>query len=82
SAGNQNSSQQHYPSGYSEVISVSGSTQEDFIAGFNWGPTIDLVAPGVSILTTDLNSKYSLKAGTSFSAPFVSATAALIMSLQ
>ncbi len=60
SAGNNNSDLQHYPSGYSEVISVSGSTEEDYTAGFNWGSTIDLVAPGISILTTDLNSEYSI----------------------
>ena len=82
SAGNNNSDLQHYPSGYSEVISVSGSTEEDYTAGFNWGSTIDLVAPGISILTTDLNSEYSFKNGTSFSAPFVSAAAGLILSRQ
>jgi len=82
SAGNDNLSTPHYPSGYSEVISVSGSNENDYTVGFNWGSTIDLIAPGISILTTDLLSKYTTKNGTSFSAPFVSAAAALILSLQ
>ena len=82
SAGNRNSSEPHYPSGYTEVISVSGTTSEDYIAGFNWGSTIDLVAPAINILTTDLNSKYKSLNGTSFAAPYVSAAAALILSKQ
>ena len=82
SAGNDNVNTPHYPSGYSEVISVSGSTSEDFIAGFAWGSTIDLVAPGSSILSTTINSGYRPEGGTSASAPFVSAAAALILSVQ
>ena len=82
SAGNRNSDQPHYPSGYSEVISVSGTNAEDFLAGYNWGSTIDLVAPAIGILTTDLNSEYKPLNGTSFAAPYVSAAAALILSKQ
>ena len=79
SAGNENVDTPHYPSGYSEVISVSGSTQDDFTA-FNWGSTIDLVAPSISILSTTVNSGYSEYSGTSAAAPHVSAAAALILS--
>jgi hypothetical protein len=82
SAGNSNSDRPHYPSGYSEVISVSGSNSDDFLAGYNWGSTIDLVAPAIEILTTDLNSEYKPLNGTSFAAPYVSAAAALILSNQ
>ncbi|AFH49286.1 Subtilisin-like serine protease [Ignavibacterium album JCM 16511] len=83
SAGNSGSNLPHYPSGYSEVISVGNSTPDDFVAGSsNWGSTIDLVAPGTGILTTSKNSGYASINGTSASAPFVSATAALILSLQ
>jgi len=82
SAGNRNSDQPHYPSGYSEVISVSGTNSDDFLAGYNWGSTIDLVAPAIGILTTDLNSEYKPLNGTSFAAPYVSAAAALILSKQ
>ena len=80
SAGNQNVDTPHYPSAYSEVISVSGSTQDDFTA-FNWGSTIDLIAPSISILSTTVNSGYAEYSGTSAAAPHVSAAASLILSL-
>lgn len=83
SAGNSGSNLPHYPSGYSEVICVGNSTSDDFVASSsNWGSTIDLVAPGTGILTTAKNNGYASINGTSASAPFVSATAALILSLQ
>lgn len=83
SAGNSGSNLPHYPSGYSEVICVGNSTSDDFVAASsNWGSTIDLVAPGTNILTTSRNSGYASINGTSASAPFVSATAALILSLK
>jgi subtilisin family serine protease len=83
SAGNSGSNLPHYPSGYSEVICVGNSTIDDFVASSsNWGSTIDIVAPGTNILTTSRNSGYSSINGTSASAPFVSAAAALILSKQ
>ncbi len=80
SSGNTNDTELHYPSGYPEVISVGNSTKEDFLSG-TYGSTLDLVAPGTDILTTDLNGKYNEYSGTSFSAPHVSAAAGLILSL-
>ncbi|HRI48357.1 MAG TPA: S8 family peptidase, partial [Ignavibacteriaceae bacterium] len=83
SSGNSNSSAPHYPSGYSEVISVGNSTREDYIASSsNYGSTLDLVAPGTSILTTLRKGAYGDFNGTSAAAPFVSASAALILSLN
>lgn len=82
SSGNSGSSSPHYPSGYSEVICVGNSTDQDFVApSSNWGSTIDLVAPGSSVLTTSKNNGYALISGTSASAPYVSAAASLILSL-
>jgi subtilisin family serine protease len=82
SSGNSASDAAHYPSGFTEVISVGSSTVEDYVSGnSNFGSTLDLVAPGSSILTTGLNNSYTNVSGTSASAPFVSATAALILSL-
>ena len=51
SSGNSGSDEPHYPSGYSEVISVGNSTEQDYVASgsSNWGSTLDLVAPGTSI---------------------------------
>jgi hypothetical protein len=83
SAGNSGSSAPHYPSGYSEVICVGNSTDQDFIAGTsNFGSTIDLVAPGSLIMTTAKNAGYAIISGTSASAPYVSAAASLILSKQ
>ncbi len=83
SSGNQNSNLPHYPSGYSEVISVGNSTEEDFIAGSsNWGSTIDLVAPGTLITSTARDAGYMSFSGTSAAAPFVSASAALLLSIN
>lgn len=83
SAGNSASSLPHYPSGYSEVISVGATDERDYLASFsNTGSTIDLVAPGVNLYTTDRNNKYRDFSGTSAAAPVVSAAAALLLSLD
>ena len=82
SAGNSNSSLPHYPSGYSEVICVGNSTQDDFRAGSsNYGSTLDLMAPGTQIVTTARNNNYASINGTSAATPFISAATALILSL-
>lgn len=81
SAGNSASDTPHYPSGFSETISVGASNRNDQLAGFsNYGATIDVVAPGVEIWTTAPGGKYALFAGTSASAPLVSALAGLLLS--
>ena len=81
SAGNSSTDQIHYPSGFEGTISVGATNQEDNLAGFsNFGPSVDIVAPGVDILTTAMNANYSHSNGTSFAAPFVSAAAALLLS--
>jgi len=83
SSGNDSSKELHYPSSYDEVISVGNSTQEDYVSGnSNYGSTLDLVAPGTDIITTARNNHYALFSGTSAAAPFVSAAAGLILSLQ
>ncbi len=82
SSGNSSSDEPHYPSSYLEVISVGNSTQQDQVASSsNFGSTLDLVAPGTEIITTAKNNSYHLFSGTSASTPFVSASAALILSL-
>jgi subtilisin family serine protease len=83
SAGNSNSPNPHYPSGYSEVICVGNSTPEDYRASnSNYGSTLDLMAPGTSILSTTIGGGYRSDGGTSAATPHVAATAALILSLQ
>ncbi|MBN1637822.1 MAG: S8 family serine peptidase [Ignavibacteriales bacterium] len=82
SAGNSNSNQPHYPSGYNQVISVGSSSEYDSRASFsNYGSTLDLLAPGTNILSTQKGNRYTTGQGTSASAPFVSATAGLLLSI-
>jgi subtilisin family serine protease len=83
SSGNTTSNLPHYPSGYPEVICVGNSTEDDYLySNSNFGSTLDLVAPGSNIWSLGLNNTYRSESGTSASAPFVSATAALILSLK
>jgi serine protease len=78
-AGNGESSAPHYPSSYDHVLSVAATNQTDIKAGFsNFGKTVDISAPGVSIRTTSFDNAYTTLGGTSFSAPIVSGAAALV----
>ena len=83
SAGNSGDDQLHYPAGLAETISVGASTSADNRAGFSsYGSTLDLIAPGQDIVSTAIGGKYNTVSGTSFSAPMVSAVAALLLSLN
>ena len=73
----------HYPSGYTEVISVGNSTENDYRASNSvYGSTLDLMAPGTLIYSTNVEGDYVVASGTSAAAPHVSGTAALILSLN
>jgi subtilisin family serine protease len=79
-------SQQFIPAGlpYSNIIAVGASDDEDNLASFsNYGAqTVDLVAPGVDMLSTGTAgaSPYVFVSGTSFSAPLVAGAAAVLLS--
>ncbi|WP_433212977.1 type VII secretion-associated serine protease mycosin [Dactylosporangium sp. CS-047395] len=68
-----------YPAAYDGVIGV-GSIAPDGqrVASSQLGPYVDLVAPGTQIVTTATPNGWTMVDGTSFAAPFVSATAALL----
>jgi subtilisin family serine protease len=72
-----------YPSCFEGVLGVGAVSDDGTKARFsNTGPCVDLVAPGESVLTTtgvSVDYPYGLAEGTSFSAPQVAGTAALIM---
>ena len=68
-----------FPANHSEVLAVSSTDEDDkkiYNSGF--GPELDLVAPGIFILTTQLGNWYTLVPGTSLSSAMVSAVAALL----
>jgi subtilisin family serine protease len=46
----------------------------------NFGPCVQIWAPGVGILTDDLGGGFAASNGTSYSAPHVAGTAALYLS--
>ncbi len=74
-----------FPASYNVegVISVAATDNNDALAGFsNYGvQTVDIAAPGVSILTTNIGGTYGYIDGTSFAAPAVAGAVALIKSV-
>lgn len=94
SAGNDNVSTAHYPSGYNNVISIASTNSNDVKSDFsNFGTTVDLCAPGGyaspgpgGLLSTTFNTgtygNYDLMAGTSMATPVASGLAGLILSIN
>lgn len=87
SAGNSGSGAIHYPSGYSEVISVGWSTWNDTRAnGSNYGPWVDVFAPGEDFLSTELGGTVGIwggwNQGTSYAAPLVAGLVGLILDVN
>ncbi len=80
SAGNSATDDIFYPAGYYNVMSVASTDGEDAKTDHStFGAWVDIAAPGTDIVTTDLNGEYIATAGTSFSAPYVAAVAALVL---
>src|SRR5437870_2932297 len=68
---------------YSGVITAAATDFLDHKAAFsNYGSYIFVDAPGVNIISTYPGGSYSIVSGTSFSAPTVAGTAALVRSLK
>ena len=79
-SGNNGAETRYWPAAYPEVIAVGAVSAGGRPAAFSTrGPHVALCAPGERILTADLTG-YQYATGTSFAAPFVSATAALLVS--
>lgn len=68
-----------YPAAYDPVIAVGATDSTNAWAGFsNYGPDIDVVAPGVSIYSAFPDGGYGYRSGTSMAAPHVSGLAAIL----
>ncbi len=83
-AGNSASDEPAYPAADDGVIGVTSVNGADQLSSWaNRGSWVDLAAPGESVLTTVPTSVvpegYQAKSGTSFAAPLVAATAALVV---
>jgi subtilisin family serine protease len=83
SAGNDGQDVQVYPAALRNVMGVASTTDYDTRSSFsNYGDWIWVAAPGEAIVTTYPYGTFSAGWGTSFSAPFVSGTAALLVSVS
>ena len=84
SAGNQNSSQLDYPAYvFPEILTVGATTSSGGKLSYSsFGTSLDIVAPGDNILTTDFGGGYTRQTGTSLSAPYVTGIASLMLSIN
>ena len=81
SAGNEGQNIPRYPGSYDNVVSVAASNSSDIKASFsNYHSTVDVIAPGESILSTVWNDSYAIYSGTSMSSPVTSGVVGLIWS--
>ena len=80
-AGNDDRPAVIYPAIHKNVIAVGATDKFDRKAHFsNYGPGLDIVAPGHRVFGTTLGNRYSDWSGTSMAAPVVSGVVALMLS--
>lgn len=72
-----------YPAKFHTVMSV-GSVNKQLQRSFfsNVGKELDIMAPGEDVLTTGINNDYTKESGTSIAAPYISGTAAVLLSID
>ena len=80
-AGNTGTDVKYFPASYPGVLSVGATGTADIKwSNSTFGPRIDIAAPGENVRSTWPFNGYNSSSGTSFSAPLVSAAAALVKS--
>ena len=78
-AGNDGQDLAYYPAAYDQVISVAATDSRDRVAAFsNVHQTVDVCAPGSSILSTVPFNRYELYDGTSMASPVTAAVAGMV----
>ena len=81
SSGNSGGSKPGYPAAYDNVVAVGAVGPDGKPTSFsNRGG--DIWGPGLNILTTYMNNTYRELSGTSFSAPYTSAVAAMLLAMD
>jgi subtilisin family serine protease len=83
SAGNNGANEIVYPAGISGVMGVASTSDTNSRSSFSdYGSDVWVAAPGEGIVSTYPYGTYSAGWGTSFSAPFVSGTVALLVQVS
>lgn len=84
-AGNESTDYYSFPASFEGVISVGSTNERNQLSSFsNYGPSVDLVAPGEDIFSTVYDGKkgssFATFSGTSMASPVVAGVAALLKS--
>jgi len=82
-ASNEGSNERSYPAALPDAMSVSALDENKKKADFsNFGPSVDIAAPGTNIDSTVPGGQTKPDDGTSMAAPVVSGVAGLVLSLE
>lgn len=84
SMGNDSSSEKRYPAAFGDVIAVGATERDDDLTNFsNWGDHIDVVAPGLDIVTIVRGGAVGYGyLGTTYSTSIIAGLASLMLSID